>query len=416
MPVAPEATGSGRRSQELLSDRCAYGLALARLNPVTGCPVDQGMRMLARSTEQESPTATRRKVGAGILLLTLALVIAGPFQTVLASTPARGQLGSGLPRAPRHEDGAFRNLDPDFHRASNWTRARFYLLGLASIASSARKFEPLPTATPDVRMLRENRTEATVTWVGHSTLLVQLDGVNLLTDPVWSHRLGPLSGTVGVTRFTPPGIPFDDLPPIDVVVISHDHYDHLDEPTVRRLARTFHPLFVVPLGIKAWLADRGITNVVELDWSESVKVKGVEIVCAPAQHGSGRSLIDGGRRLWASWAVIGSQRFYFGGDSGYASHFELIGRLLGPFDLAALPIGSYTPRAIARTVHMSPEEALLAARDLRAQYFIGIHWGTYKLAREPYGEPPRRIAAEIARLKLDPKTIWLPEPGLTLDW
>jgi len=145
-------------------------------------------------------------------------------------------------------------------------------------------------------------------------------------------------------------------------------------------------------------------------------VKGLEIVCTPAQHGSGRSPIDGGRRLWASWAVIGSQRFYFGGDSGYASHFEMIGEQLGPFDLAALPIGSYTPRLIAQPVHMSPEEALHAARDLRARDFIGIHWGTYKLAREPYDEPPRRIADEVARLKLDPHTVWLPKPGEMLDW
>ncbi len=327
----------------------------------------------------------------------------------------RGQAGAELPRAPRR-DGTFHNLDPEFHRASNWTRVRLYLLGLTGIVSSTRHFAPLPTAAPDVEALRKNHHDTTVTWIGHSTLLVQLDGVNLLTDPVWSQRLGPLSGTVGVKRFTPPGIPLEDLPPIDVVLISHDHYDHLDEPTVRRLAHAFNPLFVVPLGIKPWLEERGITKVVELDWSESVKVKGLEIVCAPAQHGSGRSLIDSGQRLWASWVVIGSKRFYFGGDSGYASHFEMIGHLLGPFDLAALPIGSYTPRSIAKPVHMSPEEALQAMRDLRAAAFIGIHWGTYKIAREPYEEPPRRIAAEVERLKIDPHTVWLPEPGETLDW
>jgi N-acyl-phosphatidylethanolamine-hydrolysing phospholipase D len=327
----------------------------------------------------------------------------------------RGQAGAELPRAPRR-DGTFHNLDPGFHRASNWTRVRLYLLGLTGIVSSTRHFAPLPTAAPDVEALRQNHHDATVTWVGHSTLLVQLDGVNLLTDPVWSQRLGPLSGTVGVKRFTPPGIPLEELPPIDVVLISHDHYDHLDEPTVRRLAHAFNPLFVVPLGIKPWLEARGITKVVELDWSESVKVNGLEIVCAPAQHGSGRSLIDSGRRLWASWVVIGSKRFYFGGDSGYASHFEMIGHLLGPFDLAALPVGSYTPRSIAKPVHMSPEEALQAMRDLGAAAFIGIHWGTYKLAREPYEEPPRRIAAEVERLKIDPDKVWLPEPGETLYW
>jgi L-ascorbate metabolism protein UlaG (beta-lactamase superfamily) len=279
-----------------------------------------------------------------------------------------------------------------------------------------RTFAPLPAAAPDVAALRGNHHAPTVTWVGHSTLLVQLDGVNFLTDPTWSLRLGPWSGTVGVRRFTPPGIAFGDLPPIDFVLISHDHYDHLDEATVRRLARAFNPRFVVPLGIKTWLADRGITNVSELDWSESVTVKGLTIVCAPAQHGSGRALVDNGQRLWASWVVVGSKRFYFGGDTGYSPHLAMIGEAFGPFDLAALPIGSYTPRAIARPVHMSPEEALQASRDLRSARFIGIHWGTFELAREAYDEPPRRIAAEVARLELDPRSIWLPKPGETLGW
>jgi N-acyl-phosphatidylethanolamine-hydrolysing phospholipase D len=342
----------------------------------------------------------------GLALLLLLVAVGGPTW---------GLEGGQLPHAPRLH-GTFRNLAADFWSASNWTRARFYLLGLSTMLNSGHTFVPLPAAVPDVDALRRNRHAPTVTWVGHSTLLVQLDGVNFLTDPTWSLRLGPWSGTVGVGRFTPPGLAFEDLPLIDFVLISHDHYDHLDEPTVRRLAQAFNPLFVVPLGIKAWLADRGITNVSELDWSESITVKGLEIVCTPAQHGSGRALIDSGQRLWASWVVIGSKRFYFGGDTGYSPHFAMIGAALGPFDLVALPIGSYTPREIARPVHISPEEALQASLDLRSTRFIGIHWGTFKLAREAYDEPPRRIAAEVARLQLDPRSIWLPKPGETLGW
>ena len=342
----------------------------------------------------------------GLALLLLLVAVGGPTW---------GLEGGQLPRAPRLH-GTFRNLDPDFWSASNWTRARFYLLGLSTMLNGGHTFAPLPASVPDVGALRRNRDAPTVTWVGHSTLLVQLDGVNFLTDPTWSLRLGPWSGTVGVGRFTPPGLAFEDLPPIDFVLISHDHYDHLDEPTVRRLAQAFNPHFVVPLGIKTWLADRGITNVSELDWSESITVKGLKIVCTPAQHGSGRALIDNGQRLWASWVVIGSKRFYFGGDTGYSPHFAMIGEALGPFDLVALPIGSYTPRQIARPVHMSPEEALQASLDLRSTRFIGIHWGTFKLAREAYDEPPRRIAAEVARLQLDPRSIWLPKPGETLGW
>ena len=349
---------------------------------------------------------TKQLFRLGLALLLLSVLTAGLTWSLE---------GGEIPPAPRLH-GTFRNLDPGFWSASNWTRVRFYLMSLSTMLNREHAFAPLPAAVPDVDALRQNHSTPTVTWVGHSTLLVQLDGVNFLTDPTWSQRVGPLSGTVGVRRFTPPGIAFEDLPPIDFVLISHDHYDHLDEATVRRLARAFNPRFVVPLGIKTWLADRGITNVSELDWSESVTVKGLTIVCAPAQHGSGRALVDNGRRLWASWVVIGSKRFYFGGDTGYSPHLAMIGEAFGPFDLAALPIGSYTPRVIARPVHMSPEEALQASRDLRSARFIGIHWGTFELAQEAYDEPPRRIAAEVARLELDPRSIWLPKPGETLGW
>jgi N-acyl-phosphatidylethanolamine-hydrolysing phospholipase D len=369
-------------------------------------------------TGQAGAGTKRPSSAAALCALGLALAL-----LALAPAPLMGDAGTGddsrlrleFPRAPRR-DGTYRNLDPEFRRASHWTRVRVYLLSLAALVKAEHPFVALPIAVPDLTTLRQNRHQPTVTWIGHSTLLVQLDGVTFLTDPIWSNRSGPFSGTVGVRRFTPPGIPFDRLPPIDLVLISHDHYDHLDEPTVRRLARAFNPRFVVPLGIKSWLQDRGITNVSELDWGESISFKELQIVCTPAQHGSGRTLTDGGYRLWSSWAVIGSKRFYFAGDTGYAPHFEMIGRILGPFDLAALPIGSYSPRFIAKPIHTSPEDALQAMRDLRAAKFIGIHWGTFELAHEPYDEPPRRIADEVARLGLDPRSILLPKPGEVLPW
>jgi N-acyl-phosphatidylethanolamine-hydrolysing phospholipase D len=145
-------------------------------------------------------------------------------------------------------------------------------------------------------------------------------------------------------------------------------------------------------------------------------VNGLEIVCAPAQHGSGRTLVDQGRRLWASWAVLGSKRFYYAGDTGYYRHFKDIGDALGPFDLAALPIGSYTPREIAAPVHISPEEALQAWMDLRGRQFLGVHWGTFGLAREPYDEPPKRIAAEVERRGLDARAVRVLPPGQTVSW
>jgi L-ascorbate metabolism protein UlaG (beta-lactamase superfamily) len=351
------------------------------------------------------------------LLLVLALLVgaseAAPPQSVSAAI-APPAVVAGLLAAPR-VGGKFRNLDPEYHRATMWARARSLIVGGTWLVGE-RNVKPLPIVKPDTAALRDNASRATVTWIGHSTLLVQLDGVNFLTDPTWASRSGPFGGFVGVGRYTPPAIAFDDLPRIDFVLISHDHYDHLDEPTVKHLAQQFNPRFVVPLGIKTWLADRGITNVVELNWGESVRIGGLTVVCTPAQHGSGRTLLDQGRRLWASWAVLGSKRFYFAGDTGYYQHFKEIGEALGPFDLAALPIGSYTPRALAKPVHLSPEEALEAWTDLHAAKFLGIHWGTFTLAREAYDEPPRRIAEEVGRRHLDADSVWIVKPGVTTAW
>jgi N-acyl-phosphatidylethanolamine-hydrolysing phospholipase D len=309
----------------------------------------------------------------------------------------------------------FKNIDPAYRRVSYYQRLHSFIMGGTWLVPE-RRVAALPSDIPDTEGLRLNRHEATVTWIGHSTLLVQLDGVNFLTDPTWASRSGPFRGAIGVRRYTPPPMRLGDLPPIDFVLISHDHYDHLDEATVVQLAKLYDPMFVVPLGIKGWLADHGITHSVELDWGESVTFKGLTIVCTPAQHGSGRTLTDQGKRLWASWAVLGSQRFYFGGDTGYYLHFKEIGDALGPFDLAALPIGSYTPREFAKPVHMSPEDAVRAWLDLRARRFIAIHWGTFMLAREPYDEPPRRLAAEVARRELDADDFFVPRPGQLIRW
>ena len=350
-----------------------------------------------------------------VALLGLAAMTTGREAPAIESGRQVAALGARLGPAP-HEVTGFKNLDPNFRRASNWTRTRIAVLGMFSLIGSPRHFAPLSAEDVDTSLLWRNHRNATATWVGHSTVLIQLDGINILTDPNWSPRTGPLQGRIGVRRYTPPGVPFDQLPSIDVALISHDHYDHLDEPTVRRLAARFNTRFLVPLGIKAWMADRGITNVQELDWGESVEIGGVTFVCTPAQHGSGRTMFDQSKRLWASWAVIGTQRFYFGGDTGYASHFKDIGKALGPFDLAALPIGSYTPPMIARPVHMSPEEALQAWFDLRARRFIGIHWGTFSLGQEPYDEPPRRLAEAAESRRLSPDVVRVLKPGETMTW
>jgi N-acyl-phosphatidylethanolamine-hydrolysing phospholipase D len=212
-------------------------------------------------------------------------------------------------------------------------------------------------------------------------------------------------------------VAFESLPRIDVVVISHDHFDHLDLPTVRRLAATHDPLFLVPLGLRAWFRDNGMSHVEELDWWQEREYRGVRFVCVPAQHFAQRSFWDGNRRLWASWAIVGSdRRLYFGGDTGYFGGFREAGRRLGPFDVAALAIGAYLPAEIMKAVHTTPEEAVQAFLDLDGRVMLGTHWGTFDLAEEPLDEPPLRMRAEFERRHLDPARAWIPTIGETRPW
>src|SRR5262249_15589130 len=233
-----------------------------------------------------------------------------------------------LPGQPSHHvAGGFRNPNPGYSRPTGWTRWTFMARRGFDSLVSPRRFDA-PRVANDGSALRGASAEPVVTWVGHSTLLVQLNGVNVLTDPHWGERASPLSWA-GPRRLGPPGLVFEDLPRIDVVVISHDHYDHLDLGTVRRLAATHDPLFLVPLGLKAWFGDNGMTRVEELDWWGAREHGGLSFVCVPAQHFSQRTPWDQNRRLWASWAVLGGgRRFYFGGDSGYFSGFAEAGARL----------------------------------------------------------------------------------------
>ena len=263
--------------------------------------------------------------------------------------------------------------------------------------------------------LRENGTEATVTWVGHSTLLIQLEGINLLTDPQWSLRASPVS-FFGPKRYTEPGLRFEDLPRIDLVVISHDHYDHLDVTTVKRLAEVHRPTFFVPLGLKAWFADLGIADVIELDWWDARTFKHLTVTCVPAQHFSGRAPWNRNGTLWAGWVVAGrAKRLYFAGDTGYYEGLKEIGHRLGPFHLTAIPIGPYAPSSVMRPNHVNPEEAVQLFLDLRGGRLVPIHWGTFYLT-EPQDEPIKRVEAEAGRLGIDPGRIWVLKHGETRHW
>jgi N-acyl-phosphatidylethanolamine-hydrolysing phospholipase D len=329
--------------------------------------------------------------------VTAASLLIGLFLTDLAtlSADSPSSVDPG-----HHAQHGFRNVNPEY---------RYTMMGRAG-SLLRRGFSRLPNRGllltvlgNDGEELRTNGHNPTATWIGHSTFLVQMHGVNVLTDPHWGNRASPVS-FAGPRRLIPPGMRFEDLPPIHAVVISHDHYDHLDTATVQRLARDHHPTFFVPLGIKAWLADLGIRDVVELDWWQSQAFHGLVFTCTPAQHSSGRGLNDQNLRLWSSWVITAPDRRLF-----------FAGRRLGPFDLAAIPIGGYSSHTQRHPNHVNPEEAVALFRDLRGRVMVPMHWGTFDMNMEPFKEPPERMMNEALRRGLDTRMAPL-SPGQTLDW
>jgi len=319
--------------------------------------------------------------------------------------------------APRSDDGRFTNPGGNLGHGTLGVRFPFMLRRMGTYFRSG---EGAPVRVEnDGAFLRENarHSKPTVTWVGHATLLVQMEHVTFLTDPTWSNRPSPVP-LIGPRRFVAPGLRMEDLPPIDFVIISHNHYDHLDLPTLRALARlNAETVFYVALGNGELLRRQGITNVEELDWGQSATFQGVTVHCLPSQHWSKRSLTDDHKALWSSWAVTGAdRRFYFAGDTGYFPGFEEIGEKLGPFDLVAVPIGAYEPRAMMRESHMNPEEAVRAAVDLRAKRAVAMHFGTFDLSDEPLAEPPLRFSAAAQQSELGDAGAWVFDIGETREF
>jgi N-acyl-phosphatidylethanolamine-hydrolysing phospholipase D len=316
---------------------------------------------------------------------------------------------------PHHDGTGFRNLAP-IERGGASVELPFFLRRIWT-SLTGREGSP-PLVANDGAFLRANARHSvpTVTWIGHSTVLVQMDGVTFLTDPIWSERASPLS-FAGPKRLVAPGVALDALPPIDFVVVSHSHYDHTDLPTLVALARRGPTRFLVPLGLGALLRDAGIDAVEELDWWDARPVGGVVVHCVPAQHWSARSPFDRNQSLWSGWVVTGpTRRFYFAGDTGYFPGFGDVGARLGPFGLAALPIGAYEPAAMMRPFHMNPEEALQAAHDVHAAHVIGVHYGTFDLTDEPLDEPPRRFHAAAPIHGIAAADAWTPPVGETRQW
>jgi L-ascorbate metabolism protein UlaG (beta-lactamase superfamily) len=256
--------------------------------------------------------------------------------------------------------------------------------------------------------------EIALTFVNHVTYLLQFRGLNVLTDPVYSERVSPVQWT-GPRRVRAPGLPFEALPRIDVVLVSHNHYDHLDLDTLLRLEREHRPLFLAGVGNGAFLEEHGIARVCELDWWDEFSHDDAGFTFTPAQHWSGRDIAGRNRTLWGGFVVeAGGRKVYFAGDTGYWRHFSDLRRRCGVMDVALLPIGAYEPRWFMRDQHMNPEEAVQAHLDLEARLSIGTHYGCFQLTDEGIDDPVRELAEAKLRHGVPADRFLALETGETL--
>lgn len=248
-----------------------------------------------------------------------------------------------------------------------------------------------------------------VTFINHSTVLIQTAGLNFLTDPVWSHRTSPVTWA-GPSRVRPPGIRFKDLPPIHVVLISHNHYDHMDQLTIERLHQVHDPIFIVGLGNARLLRSWGVERVWEIDWWHYYPMGrgGVRVVSVPAQHFSGRGLCDRNSTLWSGYVITGpGGPIYFAGDTGYGPHFQQINQVYGRIRLAILPIGASSPRWFMSRMHISPAEAVRAHQVLKARTSLAIHHGTFQLSDDAEDDPPRELTRALRAAGIPPRHFWV---------
>lgn len=279
-----------------------------------------------------------------------------------------------------------------------------------------RKVKPWPHVPVEQKKVQQERTKAgecVVTFINHSTVLLQLEGWNILTDPIWSKRAGPFS-LLGPKRVALPGVKFNDLPPIDIVLLSHNHYDHMDIPTLKRLAREHQPAFIVPKGNLKYLRSKGIKQqVTELDWWDHIDFSlKYSVYFVPSQHFSARGLFDRDRTLWGGFVIKAPERIiYFAGDTGMGPHFAEIRKRFGSPTLSLLPIGAFEPRRFMRLVHLSPEEAVEAHLILGSKQSLGIHFGTFQLTDEEIQSPIEELQCSLKAHHLSAESFWALEPG-----
>ncbi len=321
---------------------------------------------------------------------------------------AAGARAERVRRSPQFDGKVFRNVAPrhPMTAASMSTIFREMFFGTGRELRKPAGAIPLVKAAPV-----ETAEGLHLTWYGHASTLVELDGARVLLDPVWSDRVSPAT-FAGPRRLHEPPVPLSGVGRVDAVVISHDHYDHLDLATIRSLVTSTAAPFLVPLGVGAHLERWHVPaeRIIELDWHEEATVAGVRFISTPAQHFSGRGITNDDT-LWTSWALLGpAHRVFYTGDTGYFDGFASIGAEHGPFDVALVQIGAYAPQW--PDIHMTPEEGVAAGLDVRAKLLVPVHWATFSLAMHPWGEPADRVWTEAKAADIP---LAIPRPGERVD-
>lgn len=327
----------------------------------------------------------------------------------------REQFSGALDLAQHHVEGGFRNF-PEIPEREGVPFSFYFERFMEEF-----KQIPVPAdfvvdpgqALLDYSTLRRTGDDA-ITWIGHSTFMLTIDGVNILIDPFFTNRASPVRWG-GPRRYTPPGIAAEALPQVDCILVSHDHYDHLDEDTLRKLPGKENIKVLVPLGLKSFFQDLGYVDIEELDWWQSSVFRQIEFISLPAVHSSGRGARNKNRALWCSWAVLGSDfNCYFAGDTAYSKTvFGKIGRAFDGFNLAIVPIGAYAPRRYMKYSHATPEEAVQIGLETGAERLIPCHWGAIALSSEPYFEPPGRFLKRGVEEGFSAENLWAMKIGET---
>ena len=325
-----------------------------------------------------------------------------------------------------HRPDGFANSDPQAVSAGQfpwyeilWRRLRGDFQPQQEPEGGYAAFIAQWRVAPDLEQIRRRTDAPRLTWLGHAGLLLQVANLNILIDPHLTDIAGPDLWLFqpGARRHVPPPLTPEELPPIDVVLISHNHYDHLDEATLLRLeASGQRPRYFVPLGLKRWFIDRNIDRVTEMDWWDRLSVSGIALHFTPSQHWSKRTPVDANRSLWGGFMVETASpawRFLYSGDTGYSSDFKEIRHRLGSVDFLTVPVGAYLPRDFMRPQHVNPDDALQIMLDLDARQTLGVHWGTFELTQESFDHPPRDLAAALAARGLLPERVWMLKHGET---